>query len=54
MLDVFVVAVLVTGFKEFPGGTRIKWRWGLLCFGFSIILSMTASALVKSGLRARK
>ncbi len=43
MLDVFVIAVLVAGFKDFPGGTELVREWGLYCFALSVILSMIAS-----------
>jgi uncharacterized paraquat-inducible protein A len=45
MLDVFVIAVIIAGFKEFPSGTRIYREWGLFCFAASVILSIAASML---------
>lgn len=50
MLDVFVVAILIVGFKEFPGGTRIVRDWGIFCFAASVVLSIwSSSALRASG-----
>ena len=46
MLDVFVVAVIVVGFKSFPGG-RIEREWGVFCFSASILFSMVASIAIR-------
>ena len=45
MLDVFVVAVLVSMLKEFPGGTGIVPHVGIFCFAVSVILTMIATRL---------
>jgi hypothetical protein len=47
MLDVFVVAVVLVGFKEFPGGTRFYREIGLVFFSVSVLLTMVSSALLK-------
>lgn len=47
MLDVFIVAVIVVGFKEFPSGTRVDREFGLFIFAVSILLCMASSALAK-------
>lgn len=46
MLDVLVIAVLVVGFKELPGGSHITWRWGIWCFTASVLLSLSISSLI--------
>lgn len=46
MLDVFIVSVIVVGFKEFPGGTRIVREYGLLWFGASILLAITSASIL--------
>ena len=52
MLDVFVVAGIVISFKTFPLGTRIEPRWGIGAFAISVLLSMTATLLLKKHVAA--
>lgn len=48
MLDVFVVAVMVAGFKSFPLGTRFEARWGIVCFGASVVLGIIAAGIFEA------
>lgn len=47
MLDVFVVAVVLVSFKEFPGGTTLVRHWGIFCFACSVLCTMMATSMVK-------
>jgi hypothetical protein len=47
MLEVFVVAVIVVGFKSLPMGATIIRQWGLFCFAVSVVFSMIAASLCK-------
>ena len=47
MLDVFVIALIVISFKNFPGGSRVEIHSGLYIFATSVLLSMLAAMLLK-------
>jgi len=51
MLDVFVLGLIVVSFKAFPGGTTVSLDIGTYFFGASVVLSMIATASLKSALR---
>jgi paraquat-inducible protein A len=47
MLDVFVIAIMVIGFKKFPGGTVIHNQIGVYFFGASVLLLLISQYLLK-------
>jgi paraquat-inducible protein A len=47
MLDIFVVAVILVGFKSLPMGAVVVRQWGLFCFAASVLFGMFASSLTK-------
>lgn len=53
MADVFVIALVVTASKTFPGGSRVELEWGTFCFAAAALLSMIVSTAVSRAARVR-
>lgn len=54
MLDVFVIGILVVGFKDFPGGSRIMPGIGVYFFAISVILSLLSHKLLQKIIQDEK